>query len=107
MNFLWEMPQQRGRGRITFRRVPRPLAASEGATTMTTHTAIGSTDNRPTAADCISRTEVDLDRIVGAGGDRNGALGGGNVTSRTLRSSELDRVSAAGAMAGGTVGTNT
>jgi hypothetical protein len=78
-----------------------------GAKIVTTHAAIGSTDKLATAvADCIPLAEVDLDQIVGANGDRNGALGGGNVSSRALSSAELDQVSAAGGMAGGTIGTN-
>jgi hypothetical protein len=59
------------RGRITFARAGVVASGFErGATTTTAHTAIGSTDNVPTAGtDSIPLTEVDLDWIIGAGGD--------------------------------------
>ena len=63
---------------------------------MATHTAIGSTDNLPTAGDdCVPLTEAELDRIAAAGGDHNGGIGPAR-RGNLLSNAELDRVSAAG-----------
>jgi hypothetical protein len=71
---------------------------------MATHTAIGSTDNEPTADDdCVPLTAAELDRIAAAGGDHNGGIGPGS-RDNLLSNAELEWVSAAGGSGSGGFG---